>query len=141
MPLHPAQPLTAAAGACHLSAGGKWQGFFGVIWQVDAFIDTFGADYVRLAPELGVEPSRVGTIVSSGAVTRYEVKAEGRAAGASASVLAELAELIAPGQLEVQVAATFPHGPLKSACTAWPQKRRVIAASARSGGRPHCGWP
>ncbi len=86
---------------------------------------------MRLAPELGVEPSRVGTIVSSGAVTRCEVKAEGRAAGASASVLAELAELIAPGQLEVQVATTFPDGPLKSTCTAWPHR-----ASRHSGISP-----
>jgi NADPH:quinone reductase-like Zn-dependent oxidoreductase len=76
--------------------------------QVDAFIDTFGADYVQLALELGVEPSRVDTIVNFGAVERYGVKAEGSAAGASASVLAELAELIAAGQLEVPVAATFP---------------------------------
>ena len=31
--------------------------------KVDAFIDTFGADYVQLALELGVEPSRIDTIV------------------------------------------------------------------------------
>jgi NADPH:quinone reductase-like Zn-dependent oxidoreductase len=76
--------------------------------QVDAFIDTFGADYVELALELGVEPSRIDTIANFGAVARYGVKAEGNAAGASASVLAELAELIAVGQLEVPIAATFP---------------------------------
>lgn len=57
-------------------------------------------DYVQLALELGVEPSRVDTIFGFDAVTRYGVKAEGGAASASASVLAELAELIA-GQLEV----------------------------------------
>jgi NADPH:quinone reductase-like Zn-dependent oxidoreductase len=76
--------------------------------QVDAFIDTFGADYVQLALELGVKPSRVDTIVNFGAVEQYGVKAEGSAAGASASVLAELAELNASGQLEVPIAATFP---------------------------------
>jgi NADPH:quinone reductase-like Zn-dependent oxidoreductase len=76
--------------------------------QIDAFIDTFGADYVQLALELGVKPSRVDTIVNFGAVQEYGVKAEGNAAGASASVLAELAALIAAGQLEVPVAATFP---------------------------------
>ncbi len=76
--------------------------------QVDAFIDTFGADYVQLALELGVKPSRVDTIVNFGAVEQYGVKAEGNAAGASASVLAELAELNASGQLEVPIAATFP---------------------------------
>lgn len=76
--------------------------------QVDAFIDTFGADYVQLALELGVKPSRVDTIVNFGAVEQYGVKAEGNAAGASASVLAELAELNASGQLEIPIAATFP---------------------------------
>jgi NADPH:quinone reductase-like Zn-dependent oxidoreductase len=76
--------------------------------KVDAFIDTFGAGYVELALELGVEPSRVDTIANFEAVTRYGVKAEGNAAGASASVLAELAGLIAAGELEVPIAATFP---------------------------------
>jgi NADPH:quinone reductase-like Zn-dependent oxidoreductase len=76
--------------------------------KVDAFIDTFGADYVQLALELGVEPSRIDTIVRFDAVGDYGVKAEGSAAGASADVLAELAGLIADGQLEVPVAATFP---------------------------------
>jgi NADPH:quinone reductase-like Zn-dependent oxidoreductase len=76
--------------------------------KVDAFIDTFGADYVELAFELGVEPSRIDTIVRFDAVAKYGVKAEGNAAGASASVLAELAELVAAGQLEVPVAAAFP---------------------------------
>ena len=76
--------------------------------KVDAFIDTFGADYVQLALELGVEPSRIDTIVRFDAVAEYGVKAEGNAAGASASVLAELAALIADGELEVPIAATFP---------------------------------
>jgi NADPH:quinone reductase-like Zn-dependent oxidoreductase len=76
--------------------------------QADAFIDTFGDGYVRLALELGIEPSRIDTIVSFDAVAEYGVKAEGNAAGASAATLAELAGLIAGGQLEVPIAATFP---------------------------------
>jgi len=76
--------------------------------QVDAFIDTFGDGYVELALELGVAPARVDTIANFGAVQRYGVKAEGNAAGASAGVLAELAGLIAAGQLEVPIAAVFP---------------------------------
>ena len=75
---------------------------------VDAFIDTFGAGYVELALELGVEPTRIDTIANFGAIARYGVKAEGSAAGASAGVLAELAGLIAAGELEVPIAATFP---------------------------------
>jgi len=76
--------------------------------KVDAFIDTFGADYVQLALDLGVEPSRIDTIVRFDAVAEHGVKAEGNAAGASASTLAELARLIADGQLEVPIAATYP---------------------------------
>ena len=76
--------------------------------KVDAFIDTFGDDYVELALSLGVEPSRIDTIVRFDAVGQYGVKAEGSAAGSSASVLAELAELIAEGKLEVPIAGSFP---------------------------------
>jgi NADPH:quinone reductase-like Zn-dependent oxidoreductase len=83
--------------------------------KVDAFIDTFGADYVQLALDLGVEPSRIDTIANFAAVARYGVKAEGSAAGASADVLAELAALIAAGELELPVAATFPLGQVREA--------------------------
>jgi len=83
--------------------------------RVDAFIDTFGGDYVQLALELGVEPARVDTIVSFDAVQRYGVKAEGNTAGASASVLAGLAGLIAAGQLEIPIAAVFPPAKVQDA--------------------------
>jgi NADPH:quinone reductase-like Zn-dependent oxidoreductase len=76
--------------------------------KVDAFIDTYGAEYVELALELGVEPSRIDTIANFEAVGRFGVKGDGSAAGSSASVLAELAALIAAGELEVPIAATFP---------------------------------
>ena len=76
--------------------------------KVDAFIDTFGAGYVELALELGVEPARIDTIANFEAPGKYGVKAEGNAAGASADVLAELAGLIAAGKLAVPIAATFP---------------------------------
>ncbi len=76
--------------------------------KVDAFLDTYGGDYVQLALELGVQPSRVDTIANFEAVAKYGVKAEGNAAGASASTLAELAGLIAAGELEIPIAATFP---------------------------------
>lgn len=77
--------------------------------KVDAFIDTYGGDYVELAlDELGVSPARVDTITRFDAVDVYGVKAEGNAAGASAAVLAELAGLIAAGALEVPIAETYP---------------------------------
>jgi len=76
--------------------------------KVDAFIDTFGAGYVQLALELGVEPSRIDTIANFEAAARYRVRAEGSAEAASAGVLAELAGLIAVGKLELPITATFP---------------------------------
>jgi NADPH:quinone reductase-like Zn-dependent oxidoreductase len=77
--------------------------------QVDAFIDTVGGDYVRLAVEdLGVEPSRVETIANFEAVEKYGIKAEGSAFAASAAILAELAGLVAAGELEIPITATFP---------------------------------
>ena len=76
--------------------------------KVNAFVDTFGSGYVQLALELGVEPSRIDTIADFEAVTRYGVKGDGNAAGASASVLAELAGLIEFGQLELPVAGVYP---------------------------------
>jgi NADPH:quinone reductase-like Zn-dependent oxidoreductase len=84
--------------------------------KVDAFIDTVGGDYVEIAlNDLGVEPSRVDTIVRFDAPAKYGIKAEGNAAGASAATLAELAGLIEAGRLEVPIAATFPLTGVKDA--------------------------
>jgi NADPH:quinone reductase-like Zn-dependent oxidoreductase len=76
--------------------------------KTDAFIDTVGGDYVQLALDLGVSPDRIDTIANFAAVQEYGVRAEGNAAGASPDVLAELADQIAAGQLEVPIAASFP---------------------------------
>jgi NADPH:quinone reductase-like Zn-dependent oxidoreductase len=76
--------------------------------DVDAFIDTVGEGYVELALELGVAPERIDTIVDFAAVEKLGVKAEGNAAGASAQTLAELAELIADGALEIPIERVYP---------------------------------
>jgi NADPH:quinone reductase-like Zn-dependent oxidoreductase len=75
---------------------------------VDAFIDTFGEEYVKLAIDLGVRPDRVDTITAFDAADKYGVKTEGSAAGSSAEVLAELVDLVASGRLTVPIAATYP---------------------------------
>lgn len=76
--------------------------------RLDAFIDTFGADYVELALKLGVPPERIDTIINFEAVTKYGVKSEGNAQGASATVLAHLAQLIDRGELEIPIAHVYP---------------------------------
>jgi NADPH:quinone reductase-like Zn-dependent oxidoreductase len=83
--------------------------------HVDAFIDLVGDDYVELALELAVAPDRIDTVVNFSAVQAHGVKAEGNAAGASAAVLAELAGLIAAGQLEIPIAGTFPLAEVRAA--------------------------
>jgi NADPH:quinone reductase-like Zn-dependent oxidoreductase len=76
--------------------------------RVDAFIDTAGGGYVQLAVDLGVAPARIDTIADFEAVEKFGVKAEGNAAGASPANLADLAGLIAAGEVEVPIAATYP---------------------------------
>jgi NADPH:quinone reductase-like Zn-dependent oxidoreductase len=83
--------------------------------RIDAFIDTHGDGYVKLAIDLGVAPHRIDTIADFAAVQQYGVKAEGSAAAATTDVLAELAALVADGALEVPIAATFPLNQVRAA--------------------------
>ncbi|GAA3594895.1 NADP-dependent oxidoreductase [Nonomuraea rosea] len=73
---------------------------------IDAFIDTHGDGYVQLAIDLGVPPDRVNTIADFPAVRTYGVKADGSSVK-SAAILAELAAMVAAGDLEVPIAATY----------------------------------
>ncbi|MEV4233886.1 MULTISPECIES: NADP-dependent oxidoreductase [unclassified Nocardia] len=75
---------------------------------VDAFIDTFGAEYVDLAIELGIAVDRIDTIINWEAAERYGVKTDGNAAAGTIDVLAELADLAAAGTVEVPIAAVYP---------------------------------
>ncbi|MGO8962850.1 MAG: NADP-dependent oxidoreductase [Mycobacterium sp.] len=77
--------------------------------RVDAFLDFFGGGYVELAiTELGIAPERIDTIIDFPALERFGVKFVGNQDGADAAVLAELAALIAAGQLEVPIAEVIP---------------------------------
>ena len=82
---------------------------------INAFIDAHGGGYVKLAIELGVARDRINTIIDFAAVQEYGVKAEGTEAARNAAVLAELAGLIASGDLEVPIAATFPLDDVRAA--------------------------
>lgn len=75
---------------------------------VDAFIDLFGEEYVRLAVDLGVPPGRIETIIAFEAAAELGTKAEGSSTAASADVLAEVAGLVAAGRITVPIAATYP---------------------------------
>ena len=76
--------------------------------NVDAFIDTFGDGYVQLAVELGVRPERINTIRDWQTAARIGSRTCGEGAAACAVVLGELARLAARGELEVQIARTYP---------------------------------
>lgn len=86
--------------------------------RVDAFIDTYGEDYVEFAlNDLKVDPARVDTIVRFDAPQEYGVKAEGSMVGSSAETLRELAGHIAAGELEVPIAAAYPLDQVREAFT------------------------
>ncbi len=85
--------------------------------RVDAFIDTFGGGYVEMAVELGVRPERIDTIIDYAAAQRFGAKTDASAVGAGADTLAQLARLIADGELELPVAATYPLEQVREAYT------------------------
>jgi NADPH:quinone reductase-like Zn-dependent oxidoreductase len=67
-----------------------------------------GGGYVAMAVEdLKVPRDRVDTITDFGAVERYGVLSAGGADAATAAVVAELADLVAQGELEVPIAGVF----------------------------------
>jgi NADPH2:quinone reductase len=84
---------------------------------VDAFIDTFGEEYVRLAIELGVERSRIDTTIAFQFALQAGVKTEGSGAAATAEVLATMADLVASGMVTVPIAATYPLDQVRAAYT------------------------
>jgi NADPH:quinone reductase-like Zn-dependent oxidoreductase len=75
---------------------------------IDAFIDLFGPEYVDLAVGLGIDPSRIETIISFERAAAVGAKADGSATASRPEVLAELAGLLASGAIEIPIAATFP---------------------------------
>jgi len=83
--------------------------------RINAFIDTHGEGYVRLAVELGVPHERIDTIIDFAAAREYGAKTEGSSAALNSSVFAELATLVASGELDVPIAATFPLSGVRAA--------------------------
>jgi NADPH2:quinone reductase len=75
---------------------------------IDAFIDLFGPEYVQLAVDLGIEPDRIETIIARTKAQEVGAKAEGSGDASTTEVLSEMAELVASGQIEIPIAATYP---------------------------------
>jgi NADPH:quinone reductase-like Zn-dependent oxidoreductase len=76
--------------------------------QIDALLDFFGGGYVAMAVEdMRLPPDRVDTIADFEAVKQFGVQSKGGADAATAEVLAELADLVARGELEVPIAGVF----------------------------------
>jgi NADPH:quinone reductase-like Zn-dependent oxidoreductase len=75
---------------------------------IDAFIDLFGPDYVQLAADLGIPRDRIETIISFQKAEELGTKAEGSATASTAKVLTEMADLVASGEIEIPIAATYP---------------------------------
>jgi NADPH:quinone reductase-like Zn-dependent oxidoreductase len=76
--------------------------------HIDALLDFFGGGYVAMAIEdLRLSPEKVDTIADFDAVNRFGVQSKGGADAATASVVAELADLVARGELEVPIAGVF----------------------------------
>jgi NADPH2:quinone reductase len=75
---------------------------------VDAFIDTFGPEYVELAVALGVSPQRIDTVTSFERAAEIGARTAGSADGSTTEAMTALAELAASGRLEVPIAATYP---------------------------------
>jgi NADPH2:quinone reductase len=75
---------------------------------IDAFIDLFGPEYVQLAVDLGVPPNRIETIISREKAQAVGAKTEGSGDASTTAVLSEMADLVASGQIEIPIAATYP---------------------------------
>jgi NADPH:quinone reductase-like Zn-dependent oxidoreductase len=76
--------------------------------HIDALLDFFGGGYVAMAVEdLRLPPDRIDTIADFEAAKRFGVQSAGGADAATAAVVAELADLVARGELEVPIAGVF----------------------------------
>jgi NADPH2:quinone reductase len=76
--------------------------------SIDAFIDLFGPEYVELAVDLDIPRDRIETITSFAKAQELGVKAEGSGTASTPEVLTEMANLVASGEIEIPIAATYP---------------------------------
>jgi NADPH:quinone reductase len=84
---------------------------------VDALIDTFGAEYVHLAVELGVAPERTDTVIAFAAAAETGAKTEASSDASTTDVLGEVADLVASGRITIPIAASYPLEEVQAAYT------------------------
>ena len=89
---------------------------------IDAFIDLFGPEYVQLAVDMGVPPERINTIISFAKAAEVGAKTEGSGEASTPAVLQEIADLIVSGELDFDVAATYPLDRVADAFTQLEQR-------------------
>jgi NADPH:quinone reductase-like Zn-dependent oxidoreductase len=75
---------------------------------INAFIDLFGPEYVQLAVDLGVARDRIETIISFEKANELGTLAQGSADGSTTEILSAVADMVASGQVEIPIAATYP---------------------------------
>jgi len=73
----------------------------------NAFIDTVGRGYVKMAIKLEIKPERIDTIIDFETARLHGVKTVGSSNAASVTVLQELLDYIADGSLVIPIARTF----------------------------------
>jgi enoyl reductase len=83
---------------------------------ITAVLDNAGEETVLLGLELGVDPTRINSIVYYPGVEKYGIQAVGGGKKNSAE-LAELAKLVADGELVLPIAATYPLDEVREAYT------------------------
>jgi NADPH:quinone reductase-like Zn-dependent oxidoreductase len=89
---------------------------------IDALLDTHGGGYVDLGIELGIEPARIATIADFSAGEKG-AQVVSHSVAATASVLRELADAIAAGDIEVPIAARFPLSEVREAYNLLERRR------------------
>jgi len=75
---------------------------------IDAFIDLFGPEYVQLAVDLDVAPERIETIISFAKAVEVGAKTESSMDASTPQVLAKMADLVASGAIDFDIAASYP---------------------------------
>jgi NADPH:quinone reductase len=75
---------------------------------IHAFIDLFGPEYVQLALDLGVAAERINTTFSVQKAEEVGAKTDAGREGRTLAVFTEIADLVATGALDFDIAARFP---------------------------------